>query len=616
MIRRDDTGTTLYLPGQELHLSTANVKSATRYYTHAGVPVAVRTNDGNLTYLASDAHGTATVAMDSVTGTVQKRRSTPFGEDRGAAVVGWPGDKGFVGGTKDQSTGLTHLGAREYDPKIGRFISVDPLTIPEDPQRLNGYAYGNNSPMTNADPSGEAFPADPDAFPPPPAPPANPGNPTGNPSGLSDEDQKARLEAEAVKKKSMMDMLVEQGLSFLLDFLGITDIVNCITKGDVGACVNTLIGMIPWGKVFKAGKAIVKGVTRAFDAYKSWQRAIKIADDVIRRTDDLIAAARKKADELAQSVGAGAKKADDAPGGLADNAAGAAGDCAHSFDPDTRVQMADGSTKAIKDVEEGDEVLATDPETGETPTRTVVRKHVNFDTDLTDVTLTGEAGPETLHTTQHHPFWSQTRQAWVDAAQLQPGEHVRALDGSLVTVESVRSVADSRVMHDLTVSEIHTYYVIVGARPVLVHNCDIIDVYHGTSKNGAKSVRDNGVDTQYADPDKDFGQGFYTTTDRAQAESWARSKFGGNGEVMHFRVDLRELAKLNGKIFPDSGGPEFEAFARGQRTGSAPMHGYHWVEGPMVKSVGRFKRGARAELIGQQLSFHTAAAASLLKLVS
>ncbi|MGI5185572.1 polymorphic toxin-type HINT domain-containing protein [Dactylosporangium sp. CA-152071] len=616
LIRRDDTGTTLYLPGQELHLSTANVKSATRYYTHAGVPVAVRTNDGNLTYLASDAHGTATVAMDSVTGTVQKRRSTPFGEDRGAAVVGWPGDKGFVGGTKDQSTGLTHLGAREYDPKLGRFISVDPLTIPEDPQRLNGYAYGNNSPMTNADPSGEAFPADPDAFPPPPAPPANPGNPSGNPGGLSDEDQKARLEAEALKKKSMMDMLVEQGLSFLLDFLGITDIVNCITKGDVGACVSTLIGMIPWGKVFKAGKAIVKGVTRAFDAYKSWQRAIKIADDVIRRTDDLIAAARKKADELAQSVGAGAKKADDAPGGLADNAAGAAGDCAHSFDPDTQVQMADGSTKAIKDVGEGDEVLATDPETGETTTRTVVRKHVNFDTDLTDVTLTGEAGPETLHTTQHHPFWSQTRQAWVDAAQLQPGEHVRALDGSLVTVESVRSVDDSRVMHDLTVSEIHTYYVIVGARPVLVHNCDIIDVYHGTSKNGAKSVRDNGVDTQYADPDKDFGQGFYTTTSREQAETWARSRFGGNGEVMHFRVDLRELAKLNGKIFPDSGGPEFEAFARGQRTGSAPMHGYHWVEGPMVKNVGRFKRGARAELIGQQLSFHTAAAASLLKLVS
>ncbi|MFF5225221.1 hypothetical protein [Dactylosporangium sp. NPDC000521] len=53
-----------------------------------------------------------------------------------------------------------------------------------------------------------------------------------------------------------------------------------------------------------------------------------------------------------------------------------------------------------------------------------------------------------------------------------------------------------------------------------------------------------------------------------------------------------------------------------QRTGSTPMHGYHWVDGPVVKNVGRFKRGARAELIGQRPSFRTAAAASLLKLFS
>ncbi|WP_240361051.1 RHS repeat-associated core domain-containing protein [Streptomyces clavuligerus] len=45
-----------------------------------------------------------------------------------------------MGGTDDtKSTGLTHLGAREYDPSIGRFISADPLlqtSIPAHPQRL------------------------------------------------------------------------------------------------------------------------------------------------------------------------------------------------------------------------------------------------------------------------------------------------------------------------------------------------------------------------------------------------------------------------------------------------------------------------------------------------
>ncbi len=46
----------------------------------------------------------------------------------------------------DPSTGLTHLGAREYDPTNGRFLSVDPVIDTDDPQQMNGYAYSNNNP--------------------------------------------------------------------------------------------------------------------------------------------------------------------------------------------------------------------------------------------------------------------------------------------------------------------------------------------------------------------------------------------------------------------------------------------------------------------------------------
>ncbi|HEU5160767.1 MAG TPA: RHS repeat-associated core domain-containing protein [Streptosporangiaceae bacterium] len=63
----------------------------------------------------------------------------------------WPGDNGFVGGTQDP-TGLTHLGARDYDPETGRFLSVDPLIDLNDPQQFN--AYANNTP-TLSDPDGE-----------------------------------------------------------------------------------------------------------------------------------------------------------------------------------------------------------------------------------------------------------------------------------------------------------------------------------------------------------------------------------------------------------------------------------------------------------------------------
>ncbi|WP_390899137.1 RHS repeat-associated core domain-containing protein [Streptomyces mirabilis] len=66
----------------------------------------------------------------------------------------WTGDKGFVGGTNDTATALTHLGAREYDPATGRFLSVDPVFTATDPQQMNGYTYANNNPLTYSDPAG------------------------------------------------------------------------------------------------------------------------------------------------------------------------------------------------------------------------------------------------------------------------------------------------------------------------------------------------------------------------------------------------------------------------------------------------------------------------------
>jgi RHS repeat-associated protein len=153
LIRRDPTGITLYLDGQELRLTAATGSlKGTRYYSAGGKTVAMRDASG-LTWLASDNQGTAQIAINSGTQQVAHRRQTPFGVPRGATVA-FPAEKGFVGGTVDSSTGMTHLGAREYDPGLGRFISVDPLVAPGDPQQLNAYAYSVNNPTTFSDPTG------------------------------------------------------------------------------------------------------------------------------------------------------------------------------------------------------------------------------------------------------------------------------------------------------------------------------------------------------------------------------------------------------------------------------------------------------------------------------
>ncbi|WP_245589521.1 RHS repeat-associated core domain-containing protein [Amycolatopsis balhimycina] len=153
LIRRDPTGSTLYLPGQELRADKATARvTVSRYYTHGGKTVAVRTAKG-ISWLADDHQGTPRLAIDSATLKVTPRRQDPFGSPRGPAAD-IPGDRGFVGGTEDTSIGLTGVGAREYDAASGRFLSTDPLLNPGDPQQLQGYAYANNSPVSFSDPSG------------------------------------------------------------------------------------------------------------------------------------------------------------------------------------------------------------------------------------------------------------------------------------------------------------------------------------------------------------------------------------------------------------------------------------------------------------------------------
>ncbi|MEO3816631.1 RHS repeat-associated core domain-containing protein [Plantactinospora sp. B24E8] len=155
LIRRDPTSVTLYLPNTEVKLTrSTGAVSAARFYD-LGEVTAVRTSTSGLAFEVADRHNTAQLSVDAADLAVTQRRYLPFGELRGAGSGGWPTDRGYVGGTVDASTGLTHLGAREYDPELGRFLSVDPLIDPEQPQQMNGYAYSDNTPVTMSDPDGQ-----------------------------------------------------------------------------------------------------------------------------------------------------------------------------------------------------------------------------------------------------------------------------------------------------------------------------------------------------------------------------------------------------------------------------------------------------------------------------
>ncbi|MFE0508560.1 RHS repeat-associated core domain-containing protein [Streptomyces sp. NPDC058964] len=61
---------------------------------------------------------------------------------------------GFLGQPADPVTGLDLLGARNYDPVVGRFLTPDPVFQAGDPDRMGGCAYAADNPASSSDPTG------------------------------------------------------------------------------------------------------------------------------------------------------------------------------------------------------------------------------------------------------------------------------------------------------------------------------------------------------------------------------------------------------------------------------------------------------------------------------
>ncbi|MFJ9866188.1 RICIN domain-containing protein [Streptomyces sp. NPDC101165] len=141
----------------------------------------------------------------------------------------------------------------------------------------------------------------------------------------------------------------------------------------------------------------------------------------------------------------------------------------NSFPGTTEVVLADGSRKALRDVRNGDLLLATDPETGRTRGEPVTRTFHHSAVDLVDVTLT-DGGR--LTSTPGHRFFV-TGRGWTLASDLRRGNALRTPDG-VHTVAALldRHEARPRTVYDLTVSGLHTFYAVAGGSPVLVHNCN------------------------------------------------------------------------------------------------------------------------------------------------
>ncbi|MFG3606387.1 ricin-type beta-trefoil lectin domain protein, partial [Streptomyces sp. NPDC047928] len=485
---------TLYLGDTTVSMTSTGAHSHTeRYYSQPGAPTVMRSvyGTGTSTLSMQEADQTGTVFIDVTLApgnAVKFNKLDAFGVERNEHN-NWRSHRGYVGGDDDRATGLVHLGAREYDPVTGRFISADMVLDLADPVQMNGYVYCENNPVTFADPSGEASES-------------SGGGDYGGPSNSEVAWANAQL------NKSVGDIILSVGWAALKQFIGWDDVVGCFSRGDLWACGKLFISAIPWTKVTKI-PGVLSAAKRIAGAISAWMKAkekarkilemARKAKEAARKAAAAKKAAAKKAAQLAkkkaqEAATRAAKKAAQKTGNKVQKAKKAQAknsekpsgngkgkpSCEdNSFTPGTRVLMADGTTKPIDEVENGDKVVATDPETGQTGVETVTAEIEGKGTKkLVDVTIDtdGDKGDATatVTATDGHPFWVPELGSWLEATDLKAGDWLQTSAGTFVQITAVeRRTAQSAAVHNLTVSGHHTYFVVAAETPLLVHNCNV-----------------------------------------------------------------------------------------------------------------------------------------------
>ncbi|MFI0486554.1 polymorphic toxin-type HINT domain-containing protein [Actinomadura sp. 9N215] len=533
LIRKDTNGKTLYLPSQEVKVSNSGTVSAIRYYSHAGQTVAYRTGTSSSTiqFLIPDYQGSADTTVNAIDqNTWSYRRFAPFGTERSGPLGTWPAilDKGYVGGTKDASTGLTHLGAREYDPLTGRFLSADPVTGGGDPLTANGYSYAGNNPVDHADPTGQYRDG---GF--------RPGGSSYGNHGNAERWDNAHQHSNAfrrggggrarvpqpslpggggcwvgcrgtvggdpvpVKKHCGWKCKVGKAGGFIkkhqATIAGIAAGAACAAATGGAAVVGCaaiagwVYGAVSYHQNTPADQRTLLGgfksaLTGAAIEVGMTVTGIKVAGVVsplVRRVAPKILNKLRGKPKGGSPGGAGNGAAKTAPAAAKSSGkatasrpvSGGQSPC-NSFVPSASVLMADGTRKAIDKIKVGDKVQATDPATGTTSTQPVVATitdtgakrlvQLTVDTD-------GKQGGETsvLTATDGHPFWTPTTATWTDAEKLKPGMWLRTSAGTHVQLTAVKTRTAHQRVHNLTVAGTHTYYVASGTTSVLVHNCKV-----------------------------------------------------------------------------------------------------------------------------------------------
>ncbi len=565
--------------------------------TGAGAGKAFLDHDGNgnVTSVVSTGHSLVCGARYDPFGTpVEAATGTETNgvcHNSGAASRATGNAAWYRGQVRDGSTGNYQLGTRTYNPGTGTFTTPDSyrvsnsatdLGVGTDPLTMNTYSYVNGNPVNLLDSDGHApmcvreGTCKYDVTSAGAVPRASTAQEKyADAVSKRDATKKAIKDAEAMQAKEFDVKAVL--IDVAKELSGIADIERCIFDKDIGACAMTILSVVGFGFGMAAKiKKLTKGVGKAIDAYKSFRKAQDLAKASLSKLrgglDELNSSLKglKKAAD-AEKKAARAKPAKVGGGGSKTTRKGRDnGTCslARSFGASTLVLMADGTRKPIKDVQIGDLVLATDPVTGEQVAKRVTHLWVHHD-DLTELVLNvdadGDGVPDRLVTTEDHPFWNATDQAWEGPEEFTAGDEVIDEQWNRIEVAGLDPGTTRRdLAYNLTVEGIHTYH--VGAADVLVHNtghdCGRT-LYHGTDVESALDILNNGLDSARSGARHIDGPGgFHAATKYTDAEFFALRREPGAVLKIEFTDDAFEALQAAGaRLGPIPLGPKSPRFS-------------------------------------------------------
>jgi len=150
-------------------------------------------------------------------------------------------------------------------------------------------------------------------------------------------------------------------------------------------------------------------------------------------------------------------------------------------------------------------------------------------------------------------------------------------------------------------------------------------VYHGTN-----CLFEN-IDMSKSKDRRDFGRGFYTTTIKEQAESWAQAvfdRYGGEGRFV-YEFEFETDNSLSIKRFGEANKDWLEFVAANRNEGRI-WHGFDMVIGPVAndktnRTIALYIAGIytvdvalgllKHNKLNDQVSFHTERALSFLTMV-